>query len=85
VSENALLEEVQCFVPLSINTFMQGGASAWEKVVGGAQDFNVSLRMPYGDEQWVLRSVRESAPVRLWNENQAKRKTQRECGPWTAH
>jgi hypothetical protein len=63
----------------------EGGASAWENVVGGAQDFNVSLRMLYGDEQWVLHSVHESQPVRLWIENLAKRKTQRECVPWTAH
>jgi hypothetical protein len=56
VSDNALLEEVQRIVPLSLNTFKQGGASAWEKVVGVAQDFNVPLRMLYGDEQWVLRN-----------------------------
>jgi hypothetical protein len=72
-----------CHCPLT--PLCRVGQVPWEKVVGGAQDVNVSLRMLYGDEQWVLRSVREFAPVRLWIENQAKSKTQGECVPWTAH
>lgn len=61
----------------------QGGASAWEKAVGGAQDLNVSLRIVHGDENWPLGILRENPTYRLWAQNQSKRQTQQACAVHT--
>ena len=59
---------------------LQGGASAWEKAVGGAQDLNVSLRIVHGEAGWDLPSLRLNAAYKLWQDNQKKLKTQQEYG-----